>query len=63
MLRDTEEIRAGEEVGADIFEQDDVVKARPDIDDKVSSLVSKGRWNVPGYKVRQCRAYQSMDSF
>lgn len=25
--------------------------ARPDIDERVSQLVSKGRWHVPGYKV------------
>lgn len=31
--------------------QDDVVAARPDIDDKVAHLVSKGKWDVPGYKV------------
>ncbi|KAK4548306.1 ATP synthase d subunit [Oleoguttula mirabilis] len=29
---------------------DEVVAARPDIDDRVSQLVSKGRWQVPGYK-------------
>lgn len=28
---------------------EDVVKARPDIDDKVSQVVKKGRWDVPGY--------------
>ena len=27
------------------------MKARPDIDEKVTQLVSKGRWMVPGYKV------------
>lgn len=31
--------------------QDEVVAARPDIDEKVSQLVAKGRWDVPGYKV------------
>ena len=25
--------------------------ARPDIDDRTTQLVSKGRWMVPGYKV------------
>ena len=25
--------------------------ARPDIDERTSQLVSKGRWQVPGYKV------------
>ncbi|EMC94535.1 hypothetical protein BAUCODRAFT_35758 [Baudoinia panamericana UAMH 10762] len=29
---------------------DDVVAARPEIDDRVSQLVQKGRWQVPGYK-------------
>ncbi|KAG0680994.1 ATP synthase d subunit [Pichia californica] len=29
---------------------DDVVKARPDVEDKVSDMVSKGRFEVPGYK-------------
>ncbi|KAK3069960.1 ATP synthase d subunit, partial [Teratosphaeriaceae sp. CCFEE 6253] len=29
---------------------DEVVAARPDIDERVSQLVSKGRWQVPGYK-------------
>merc|ERR1711967_991 len=28
---------------------DEVVAARPEIDEKVSSLISKGRWGVPGY--------------
>ncbi|KAK3687038.1 ATP synthase d subunit [Vermiconidia calcicola] len=31
---------------------DEVVAARPDIDERVSQLVSKGRWAVPGYKER-----------
>lgn len=29
---------------------DDVVKARPDVEDKVTDMVSKGRFEVPGYK-------------
>ncbi|EKD14574.1 uncharacterized protein L3040_000097 [Drepanopeziza brunnea f. sp. 'multigermtubi'] len=29
---------------------DEVAAARPDIDEKTSQLVSKGRWSVPGYK-------------
>ncbi|KAK5129028.1 ATP synthase d subunit [Meristemomyces frigidus] len=29
---------------------DEVVAARPEIDERVSQLVSKGRWQVPGYK-------------
>jgi len=31
--------------------QDEVVAARPEIDEKVSQLVQKGKWDVPGYKV------------
>lgn len=31
---------------------DDVAAAESSIDEKTSSLVSKGRWSVPGYKVR-----------
>lgn len=30
---------------------DDVVAARPEIDQRVAQLVAKGRWQVPGYKV------------
>ncbi|CAI8500875.1 hypothetical protein CAS74_005083 [Pichia kudriavzevii] len=29
---------------------EDVVKARPDVEDKVQDMVSKGRFEVPGYK-------------
>ena len=29
-----------------------IAAARPDIDEKTTQLVSKGRWSVPGYKVR-----------
>lgn len=29
---------------------DDVVKARPDVEDKVTDMVTKGRFEVPGYK-------------
>lgn len=32
---------------------DEVVAARPEIDERVAQLVNKGRWQVPGYKV--CR--------
>lgn len=32
--------------------QDDVAAAEPSIDEKTSKLVSRGRWGVPGYKVR-----------
>ena len=35
------------------LQQDDIVAARPDIDERTAQLVSKGRWAVPGYKVRQ----------
>jgi hypothetical protein len=31
---------------------DDVAAAEPSIDEKTAKLVSKGRWSVPGYKVR-----------
>ncbi len=33
--------------------------ARPDIDERVSQLVSKGRWQVPGYKVRSALPSQT----
>lgn len=32
--------------------QDEVAAAEPSIDEKTSKLVSRGRWSVPGYKVR-----------
>jgi hypothetical protein len=32
--------------------KDEIAAARPDIDEKTAQLVSKGRWEVPGYKVR-----------
>lgn len=41
----------GEGSIADSGRQDDVAAAEPSIDEKTSKLVSKGRWNVPGYKV------------
>ena len=31
--------------------QDDVAAAQPEIDKRTEQLVSKGRWNVAGYKV------------
>ena len=31
--------------------QDEVAAARPEIDARTEQLVSKGRWDVPGYKV------------
>ena len=55
MYRNMDVAKAVVELCTDQINQDDVVKARPDIDDKVTSLVSKGRWNVPGYKVCGCR--------
>ena len=33
--------------------QDDVAKAEPRIDEYTAKLVAKGRWAVPGYKVRR----------
>ncbi|QIX01163.1 hypothetical protein AMS68_006680 [Peltaster fructicola] len=30
----------------------DVAKARPDVEQRATELVSKGRWQVPGYKER-----------
>ncbi len=35
---------------------DEVAAAEPSIDEKTAKLVSKGRWSVPGYKVRCCCA-------
>ena len=32
--------------------QDEVAAAEPSIDEKTAKLVEKGRWTVPGYKVR-----------
>lgn len=40
-----------------ILLQDDVATARPDIDERVSQLVSKGRWQIPGYKVHLANAF------
>lgn len=37
-----------------VCQQDEVAAAEPSIDEKTSKLVSKGRWSVPGYKVRHC---------
>jgi len=44
-LRNIEEARPFEDLTVD-----EVAAARPDIDERTSQLVSKGRWNVPGYK-------------
>ncbi|GMM34932.1 F1F0 ATP synthase subunit D [Saccharomycopsis crataegensis] len=43
-LNNIESARAFEELTVE-----DVVKARPDIDDKVTQVVKKARWEVPGY--------------
>ena len=43
---------SGKAEDADGSLQDDVAAAEPSIDEKTSKLVSKGRWGVPGYKVR-----------
>lgn len=32
--------------------QEDIGKAAPIVEQKTAELVSKGRWSVPGYKVR-----------
>lgn len=34
------------------MQKDEVAAAQPDIDKRTEQLVSKGRWAVPGYKVR-----------
>lgn len=39
--------------------QEEVVAAQPDIDKRTEQLVSKGRWQVPGYKVRVTRSIAS----
>ncbi|KAJ9635377.1 ATP synthase d subunit [Coniosporium tulheliwenetii] len=44
-LRNIEEARPFEELTVD-----EVAAARPDIDERTSQLVSRGRWVVPGYK-------------
>jgi hypothetical protein len=44
-------VAVSRDFSADFMVQDEVVAARPDIDERVSQLVSKGRWQVPGYKV------------
>lgn len=35
-----------------VCSQDEVAAAQPDIDKRTEQLVSRGRWQVPGYKVR-----------
>ncbi|KZF20798.1 putative ATP synthase subunit D, mitochondrial [Xylona heveae TC161] len=44
-LKNIEEARPFEDLTVD-----EVVAARPDIDERTAQLVSKGRWSVPGYK-------------
>ncbi|MCJ1408308.1 ATP synthase d subunit [Ptychographa xylographoides] len=44
-LKNIEEARPFEDLTVD-----EVVAARPDINERTSQLVSKGRWGVPGYK-------------
>ncbi|KAK8210276.1 ATP synthase d subunit [Zalaria obscura] len=44
-LKNIEEARPFEDLTVE-----EVVAARPDIDKRVEQLVSKGRWQVPGYK-------------
>ena len=34
-----------------LLRQDEIAAAQPDIDKHTAGLVSKGRWQVPGYKV------------
>ena len=38
---------------------DEVAAAEPSIDEKTAKLVSKGRWSVPGYKVRFVMAFSA----
>ncbi|KAH0559433.1 ATP synthase d subunit [Trichoglossum hirsutum] len=46
-LKNIEEARPFEDLTVD-----EVVAARPDIEERTKQLVSKGRWAVPGYKER-----------
>ena len=46
-LKNIEEARPFEDITVD-----EVAAARPDIDKRTEQLVSQGRWDVPGYKVR-----------
>lgn len=55
-LRNIEEARPFEDLTVD-----EVAAAEPSIDEKTSKLVSKGRWSVPGYKVRLPRIFKSPD--
>lgn len=49
-LKNIEEARPFEDLTVD-----EVAAAEPSIDEKTDKLVSKGRWSVPGYKVRSSR--------
>ena len=50
-LKNIEEARPFEDLTVD-----EVAAAEPSIDEKTTKLVTKGRWSVPGYKVRvYCR--------
>jgi hypothetical protein len=49
-LRNIEEARPFEDLTVD-----EVAAAEPSIDEKTAKLVSRGRWMVPGYKVRSSR--------
>lgn len=44
-LKNIESARAFDELTIE-----DVMKAKPDVQEKVNELVSKGKWEVPGYK-------------
>ncbi|EPQ63349.1 hypothetical protein BGT96224_4025 [Blumeria graminis f. sp. tritici 96224] len=44
-LKNIEEARPFEDLTVD-----EVTAARPDIEEKASSIIAKGRWSVPGYK-------------
>jgi hypothetical protein len=63
-LRNIEDARPFEDLTVD-----EVAAAEPSIDEKTAKLVSKGRWSVPGYKVRfaaVCRSalrYTCADDF
>lgn len=54
----TDEIKSLEETlkniqGARAFEDlvvEDILKAAPEVDEKVAEMVKKGKWNVPGYE-------------
>ncbi|POS87799.1 ATP synthase D chain, partial [Erysiphe pulchra] len=45
-LKNIEEARPFEDLTVE-----EVIAARPDIEEKANKIISKGRWSVPGYKV------------